>query len=489
MKNDLSPFRQPRAARSRDARGGWMLLALAGWWLTAAPGALPAAETPVYTLPDCLELTAKQNPDVLAAAKRAEAARATITTAKGALYPELTTTGYYQYREQDLSTEGGDQPRDRNQDYYGDARVAQSLYSGQAVRKRIDSAKLQTRIGLLDLQAALDTATLTVRTAFYQTLYAESNIGVRQQALDLLAAQLKDQQDRLTAGSVGQINVNRAQVTLTNEQPAFFQARTDLKAAYVALSQTLGVAYPENATDAPFRVSGSLDVRPLGLTKEECVSRALANRPELEARKLAIDVFTDQIVIERAATRPQISAFAAYDIFSEPDVLSERETFSGYTVGIAGSWTIFDGFATRGRVRSVIAQRGAAEAQLVATRQSVEAEVRNAFDSLRQALDTLRPQAQNITLANETLDLTTHNFDTGGNTQLEVLDSRLQLTRARSIELAGRFSYNAALARLERAMGLGHPVSDSKSAPSPVTTRTATPVPSPTPRPTPRRQR
>lgn len=488
MKNDPSPFRRPRAARRAAVRGWRTLLVLAVLAGATLPGTLPAAETPVYTLPDCLELTAKQNPDVLAAAKRTEAARATITTAKGALYPALTTTGYYQYREQDISTQGSDQPRDRNVDYYGDARVSQNLYSGQAVRKRIDAAKLQTTISTLELQAALDTATLAVRTAFYQTLYAESNIGVRQQAIDLLGAQLKDQKDSFTAGRVGQINVNRAQVTLTNEEPALIQARTELKAAYVALSQVLGVEYPANATDAPFRVRGSLDTRPFGLTKEECVARAVANRPEIEARKLALDVLDDQVVIERSATLPQVSAFAAYDIFSEPDVLSARESFSGYTVGVVGTWTIFDGFSTRGRVRSVKAQRGAAAAALVAIRQSVQAEVRNAFDSLKEAMDTLQPQAQNISLANETLDLTTHNFDAGNNTtQLDVLDSRLELTRARSIELAGRLAYNAALARLERAMGLGHPVSDAKAGPFPVIAHA--PTPTPTPGPTPRRKR
>ncbi len=424
---------------------------------TSTHGA-PTAATPIYTLPDCVDLAAKQNPDVLAAAKRVDAARATIITARGAIYPSLTSTGYYQYRDQDIATEGGVTPTYRAEDYVGDVRVTQNLYSAGAVRKRIDSAKLQTRVATLELQAALDTATLAVRTAFYQTLYAEANIGVRQQAIDLLAAQLKDQQDRFSAGSVGQINVNRAQVTLTNEEPELYQARTELKTAYVQLSQVLGIPYATGSVDAPFRVRGTLEVRPLGLNREECVGRALANRPEIEARRTALDILSDQLVVEKSATRPQISAFAAYDIYSEPDLLATSQNFSGYTVGVVGNWTLFDGFATRGRIRTVIAQRGAAAALLAAMRLSVEAEVRDAFDQLQQAEATLRPQSQNISLANETLQLTSHNFDVGLNTQLDVLDSRVQLTRAQSTELAGRLAYNTAIARLERAMGLERPV-------------------------------
>ena len=104
-------------------------------------------------------------------------------------------------------------------------------------------------------------------------------------------------------------------------------------------------------------------------------------------------------------------------------------------------------------VRGIRAQQGAAEAQLVSTRLQVETDVRVAFDQIQTAEATLRPLGQNIDLASKTLDLTTHNFDAGLNTQLEVLQSRVELTRARTTELNGRLALNVAIARLERAMG------------------------------------
>ena len=163
------------------------------------------------------------------------------------------------------------------------------------------------------------------------------------------------------------------------------------------------------------------------------------------------------LIAEKAVTRPQISAFAAYDLYSQPSQLAVKDNFSGYTIGLAASWTIFDGFATLGRVRGVRAQQGEAAALLVATRLQVETDVRVAFDQLRTAEATLRPEGQNIALANETLGLTTRNFDAGLNTQLDVLQTRVDLTRAQTTELGGRLAYNTALARLERAMAAGRP--------------------------------
>lgn len=421
---------------------------------------------PVYTLEDCLALVRKQNPDVLAAAKRVDAVRAAVTTAKAGVYPSLTSTGYYQYREQSLTSAGGVNPNTRKDDYYGDARISQNLFSSGAVRNRIAAAKIQLEAEMNTYQAQIDTSTLAARLAFYQTLYAEATIPIRQQAVDLLGAQLKDQTDRLAAGSVSQLNVNRAQVSLANEQPALLEARSSVPTAYVALAQLLGVAYPADARTRPFRVRGELSCPPMHMTLAECIARAQGTRPEIAARKLAIDAFKHLIVVEKAGTRPQVNAYAAYDVYSEPSLLSVRDNFSGYTLGVQATWNVFDGFATRGRVRGVQAQQGQAEALLEAEKQQVEADVRTAYYDLQQAGETLLPLGKNIALANETQALSVQNFPAGLTTQLDVLQTRVDLTRARLSELAVRLRYHNSLARLERAMGMGRPSEGRATAPS-----------------------
>ena len=429
-----------------------------------------ASPPPIYTLAECVDMVARQNPDVLIAAKQIDAARAGVTQARAPIFPSLTTTDFYQRREQNLANEGGLTTGINPDDYNADIRLSQNVFSSFAVRNRIKASHLTEQIATLNYQAALNLAAGGVREAFYSTLAAEASIAVQQQASDLLAAQLKDQQDRLAAGSVGQVNVNRAQVALANEQTPLLDARANVRTAYATLAQSLGIAYPAGATEAPFRVRGALEVRPFSLTQEECIRRALVNRPEVEARKLALDVLKHQLIVEQSATRPQVNLFAAYDIYSEPIVATTKDSFSGYTLGVSATWNIFDGFATLGRVRGVRAQQAEAGAQLVALRLQVETEVRNAFDQLRTAEATLRPQSQNIALANETLNLTTHNFDAGLGTQLDVLQTRVDLTRAQTLELGGRLAYNLAVTRLNRAMAAELP------APAVTTLKTGAPA-------------
>ena len=446
-------FHRPPRARALGrviACCGALLLACAG----EARAGEPAGAGPVYNLDDCLAIAARQNPDVLAEAKKVDAAKAAITQARSGVFPSVTSNAYFERLEQSVATNGGQFPTFQPNDYSADVRLTQNLYSSGAVRSRIAVAIMAEHAEALNYQAALETAALAVRTAFYNSLYARGLIGIRQQAIDLLNAQVKDQQDRFAAGSVAQLNVNRAQVSLVNEEPLLEAARYSLSAAYVQLSQLLAIPYPEGAPEAPFRLKGELAYEPMRFSLEDCIQRADATRPEIASRKLAIDGLRRQIVVEKSATRPQISGFLSYDLYSEQDSRATNGEFSGYTVGIQGSWLIFDGFMTRGKVNSVRAQMGEAEAALVSTRLQVEADVRTAFYELQQAEATLKPTADNIRLATDNLDLTSKNFDTGASSQLDVLQSRVDLTRAQLTELTGRQAYNTALAMLLRAMGV-----------------------------------
>lgn len=405
-----------------------------------------------YSLRDCLTLARSQNPDVLIAAKQVDVARANITTARAGAIPTLRADGYFQERQQNLATSGGTN-QNRPQDYTVTALLTQNLYTSGAVRGRIAIARIGEQIALKNYQAAVDTMTLNVKLAFYRVLFAESSVSVRRESVQLMQAQLRDQQDRLRAGTVGTLNVSRAQVTLSNEQPFLYQAEAERASAYLQLAQVMGVALKPGARMPDFTIVGALAYTPRHFELANCVARALALRPEIEARRMDIDVLERQVVVEKSTTLPQVSGFAGYQLFSEPNPAVSHDYFSGYTVGINASWTLFDGMATPGRVRAVQARSAAARQALRATELSVETEVRTALESLHQAEETIRSQRQNASIADQAMKMATGNFIAGLASQLDILQGQVDLTRARLNELAGRYGYLNALARLERAMG------------------------------------
>lgn len=408
---------------------------------------------PVYTLEDCVRIARRESPDAIVAARQLDAARAGITTANAGFLPQVGANGNYLRRDARFSTEVAGDTNRRPDDYTLSARVTQNVYSSGRVRAQVDIAKRATLAAEMAYKAALETVTLATRAAFFQVLAAESNLGVRREAVDILAQQLNDERGRFNAGQSTQINVQRGEVNLANERPALYQAEADIANAYVVLAQTMGVAYPAGSTRAPFRVRGSLEGRPAAPPLETALARAEFQRPELAARRLEVDNANRQIVVDRAAQRPRVDVFAGYDLFSEPNTLATRDYYSGYTVGVQGSWQVFDGGATLGRVRADRARVLAAAEQLRQQRLSVQGEVRLAYEALVQARETLRSQEGNVDIARESLNLVNTNVGIGLASQLELLQSRLDLTRARLTRLTALAGYRVSLARLDRAMG------------------------------------
>ncbi len=425
--------------------------------ILAALAVLPLRAESTSTLADCLALARRQNPDVLIAAKLVEQARGNVTVAKAGAIPALRADGYIQRRERSLANSGGPNVN-RPEDYYFNTSLTQNLYSSGAVRGRIAISKMGEQIALENYRTALDATTLAVKLAFYQVLASQQQVGIRREAVNLLDQQLRDQEGRLKAGTVSSLNVTRAQVSLANERPALFQAENELANARIALAQVLGLKVTAGHPAPEFSLRGSLDGGGGAPDLAGSLAKAKATRAEIRARQLDVDALERQTTVDKAGTRPQVNGFVNYQLFAEPNPSTGRENFSGFTVGLSASWTLFDGLATPGRVRATSARASAARQALRAIEISVESDVRNAYAILQQADATIRSQRENTALAGEALRLAMDNFGAGLATQLDLLQGQIDLTRARLAELSGRYLRVTALARLERAIGSSEPV-------------------------------
>jgi outer membrane protein TolC len=247
------------------------------------------------------------------------------------------------------------------------------------------------------------------------------------------------------------------------EQSALVDARNRLRNSYLQLSQLLSIPYSVNDDQVPFNIDGILTYGKTALELDDCLSRALLQRPELVARENDIQVQKKQLIVDRSGVIPHVSLFAGYDIVSEPDRTQSADHYDGYLAGVSVNWNVFDGFATKGRMNATRARADAAEISYDAAHRNIEADVLRAFRDLQRSEENIETQTANVQLATDSLKLASGNFEIGLTSQLEMLQSRLDLTRAQVAELSARFEYNAALARLQRAMGSQFQITDTLS--------------------------
>ncbi len=420
-------------------------------------GVAALGEKPSYTLEDALRVARAQNPDIAIARKNIQAAHGGLIEARAGYLPSIASGGVYRKRERAGDTQL------RPEDYNANVRVVEQLYTGGATSSRIAIARLQQAKAQAQLEAVVDRVEMDVRLAFYELLLNRERIQVREQSVGVLQQELQSQRERLNAGTVGTLNVRRAEVSLANEEPELFQARTDLQNSYLHLGELLGVENRSPAGAAPFEVEGHLLYEPRHPDLNDCLARASVNRPEMRAAENDVAIQTQQLELDRSATRPQVEFFTGYEVYNERDPSLGREFNHGYVIGLNANWAIFDGYATRGRMEATRARRDAAMQTLGALRLSIASEVRSAFLDLQQAEQVLDAELKNVRTANESLAIAKSNLAAGLGTQLDVLQAASDVTQTRTTRLSAIYLHNAALARLDRACG-GEAKSSGKDA-------------------------
>ena len=437
-----------------------------------------------FTLRQAIETALLQNPDILRARQEIERTKGLVVEVRAQALPQLEAQAVFQATDPNLRDGGGGstiigggdgvtptptatvqptatpddgggpvviQPSATNNSYNLRFQVTQLIFAGGAVRGQISAAMFERDSSYFALRNTVDQVIATVRTQFYQVLLNRALIGVQEQSIRLLESQLQDQQNRFEAGTVPRFNVLQAQVALSNQRPDLFTARNNLRIAQLQLAKTLGLDFdPRRGDSPPLQVVGDLTYQPRQMPLAEAIAVATERRSFLKQQRAAIFAQRDQIRVALAGYLPTVRASGGYEFQSSPFSDNVRDVSSGYTVGATGNWPIFDGFQTAGRVKQARSQLETAQINYDDAVRQVELEVQQAYSNLQQGSELIRSQSENVAQAEEALRLASARLSAGAGTQLEVLNSRVEVTRAQSVRLQALFSYASAQAEFDR---------------------------------------
>src|SRR2546427_12247227 len=169
--------------------------------------------TPSYTIEQAVDLAQEHNPEILIARKKVIAARGDFIEARSGYLPWLSSSGLYDKRQTQSETNL------RQEDYNAIVKLEQNLYTGGAVTSQVAIAQLNIAKANYELQEIVSRVTMDVRIAFNELLLNRAKVRVREDSVEVLDEELKNQPERLSAGIVSKLNVQRAEVALANERP------------------------------------------------------------------------------------------------------------------------------------------------------------------------------------------------------------------------------------------------------------------------------
>jgi outer membrane protein TolC len=337
--------------------------------------------------------------------------------------------------------------------------VRQAVYSGGKLSHALDAQKYIEEAAVLDLQSVINQAVLETRTRFYDVLLARDQIEVETLNVELLEEQLVDAKNRYEAGAVSSFEVIRSEVELANSQPILIRAQNRFRVAVESLRQTLGYLNddPMDALKIPEFI-GELNPEPSQFDLVESLEAARAYRPEiLRLEKIAL-ARGESIKLEKASNRPEVDAVAGYGANRSFPSSSISDSLRGWTLALQTNWDIFDGRAKKGRLVQARARMEQANLDYWSQRLFVEVEVRQAYSDFLQSEQLVSAAVKVSEQAEEALRLAEARYAAGDGTQLDVLQTRVALTQARTNQLEANYSYNVASAKLRQAIGEPDPV-------------------------------
>jgi outer membrane protein len=419
--------------------------------------------TSPLSLADAVNIGLRQNPNIMRAQKDLEASQGVVIQTRAIAIPKVRAAGTFTA----VQSTDIDAPHLTNftfqfgteQAWNSQIRVVQSLYEGGRILSSLRAAKLIKARSLLTYQTAAADTILEVQLGYYDVLLAAQNIVVQQTSVELLGSELADTKRRFDAGTVPRFNVLRAEVELANQQPKLIRAKNEFRITKNYLANILGFNVPKDALDdIPLNLSDKLDAEPYQINLPQAINSALERRTELGSLRKEQALRYEDIITAKAGYKPSVEAFGGYE--ARNSIFTSDLTYDvyGWTAGVQMTWDIFDGFRTKGKIVEARAQYEKAGVELDDTGRRIELEVRTSYSRFVEATDVLESQKKVVEQAQEALRLASARNDAGTGTQLDVLSARTALTDAQTTQIQALHDYDAARARLERAIGMNMPL-------------------------------
>lgn len=415
-----------------------------------APEPLPsAADGPLtLSLPEAIEFALKNNPRLREAASRVEAAEAGVDVAFAPFLPEAGA----HFRSSDFSVPvlpaANFVPASLNGGVtsfsFAEAGVQWILYDFGRTGGRYGQAISQASIEKLALQRAKQTIAFEVSLAYFQALFAQANLRVREQAVRLAESILKDTKTRRAAGVADPEAVLRAEVEVSQAREELVGARQLVLDASSTLNFALGrpAALPVQVREVASRPTFAQSL-------EEALQQAVTKRPEVEMAREAVAGAAFGEKAARGDLLPKVY------VRGTALGITSNGPLNGWLAG-AGlhiDQPLYDGGRYRAELRRQRAQVAGATAALQTILDNIGQQVNLAYQAIATQQERIRLGETTVTQSRENLRLTLVKYDNGTATPTDVVDAQTALTRAQTRYFAAVYEYLEGFARLEYAQG------------------------------------
>jgi outer membrane protein len=310
-----------------------------------------------------------------------------------------------------------------------------------------------------DYEAAQQDLMIRVADTYFNVLAAEDNLASAVAAREAIARQLEQAQRRFEVGLIAITDVQQSQAAYDDAVAVEIEAQRLLSTAHEFLREIVGEVVPE--------LAGPTDQLPLltpdPASADDWVQAALESNRALVSSRLAAEVASDEIDIQRGNRLPTLSLSASYtdDTQDRTQTLFRPlpETRPSTQLPTGRSWTLdlrfplYTGGLNRSRIQQSVYLARAADEALERIARQTERQTRDAYLGVISEISRVRALRQAVESNRTALRATQAGFDVGTQTTVDVLAAQNNLRRVETTYSRSRYDYILNVLRLKQASG------------------------------------
>lgn len=187
-------------------------------------------------------------------------------------------------------------------------------------------------------------------------------------------------------------------------------------------------------------------------TLDACLKQAKQKSLQLESAKLREQSADISIKQAKSGNYPTVSASISNSLFDHPFV--DNEDHYRLSLGISGSYTLWDGGSTSLTVEAKQLSKQAAELETKQTERSVQESVLNAFMSLLAAAENLKTAKASVELAQAEFEYYGKLYEAGSITKKDLTQSQSNILQKQAAQLTAELNVSTSKTTLRQLLEL-----------------------------------
>jgi len=326
-----------------------------------------------------------------------------------------------------------------------------------STRLNIRVAKNRLKYSEQSLRQQLITSVTAVANAYYELIFAQENVQVQQEALQLSQTQLDQDRQRLQIGTLAILSVQQDESQVAQNQANLIAAQSTLDTDQNVLKNLLSDDYSKSY-GVDIQPSETLSAPPQAFDLQDSWNKGMTERPDLLQAKLNVEQQGISLKYYRNQMFPELDLLGTYGFNGAGQ--DYNDTFNQFDQGnrpfysYGAALTVpLGNIGPRNQYKATKATLQQIVLQLKQLEQNVMVEIDNAVKQAESGYQSAEATKQARIYAEAALDAEQKTYAVGKATTFEVLTYQNNLTAARSQEIRALANYNESLANLAAQEG------------------------------------